>query len=53
LLRNPAIPYTPASMAKIAIPPPKAASMVTRRRALLDGSADGSVMNDKTSAQPS
>jgi len=27
--------------------------MVTRRRALLDGSADGSVMNDKTSAQPS
>ena len=53
LLRNPAIPYTPASTAKIAIPPPKAASMVTRRRALLDGSADGSVMNDKTSAQPS
>ena len=31
----------------------EAARMVTRRRALLDGSADGSVMNDKTSAQPS
>jgi hypothetical protein len=38
----------------MAIPPPKAANLAAnqgaRRRAVADGSADGSVMNGKTSA---